>query len=277
MSSACASIPRETPQQPAARISQRLFYGIAALVFSVSAVLAIRCSTSMAMNELPLLGGWPGGWAVSPIWMPMCGQTWLDAATSFIAMWLTMMVAMMLPSLTPVLWRYCHCSAAPDVKSTVQSVLIVTAGYFCVWALLGAIAFPVGASLVSAAVHLPSLTRVVPFLDAIVVLVAGTIQFTSWKTALLAGCHAAPYQFSSHGRSDALRHGLQLGYRCCCCCAGLTATLFVAGVMNGWAMLWVTVAINAERLLYANKSVRQLIGVAMCGWGTFLLMRAAFT
>jgi hypothetical protein len=36
----------------------------------------------------------------------MPGQTWPGAAASFLGMWVVMMVAMMLPSLVPMLWRY---------------------------------------------------------------------------------------------------------------------------------------------------------------------------
>ncbi len=39
-------------------------------------------------------------------WMPMCGQAWLGAGASFLGMWVVMKVAMMLPSLLPMLWRY---------------------------------------------------------------------------------------------------------------------------------------------------------------------------
>ena len=39
-------------------------------------------------------------------WMRMPGQTWSAAAASFLGMWVVMMVAMMLPSLVPMLWRY---------------------------------------------------------------------------------------------------------------------------------------------------------------------------
>ena len=35
--------------------------------------------------------------------MPMSGHTWLGAAASFLGMWVVMMVAMMLPSLVPML------------------------------------------------------------------------------------------------------------------------------------------------------------------------------
>ena len=36
------------------------------------------------------------------MWMRMPGQTWIVSATSFLLMWLAMMVAMMLPSVFPM-------------------------------------------------------------------------------------------------------------------------------------------------------------------------------
>ena len=43
---------------------------------------------------------------MSMTWMRTPGQTWPGAAASFLGMWVVMMVAMMLPSLVPMLWRY---------------------------------------------------------------------------------------------------------------------------------------------------------------------------
>jgi predicted metal-binding membrane protein len=54
------------------------------------------------MRAMPM----PGGWTMSMVWMRMPGQTWPEAAVTFIGMWVVMMVAMMLPSLAPILWRY---------------------------------------------------------------------------------------------------------------------------------------------------------------------------
>jgi predicted metal-binding membrane protein len=54
------------------------------------------------MGEMPM----PGGWTMSMAWMRMPGQTWSGAAAAFVGMWVVMMVAMMLPSLVPMLWRY---------------------------------------------------------------------------------------------------------------------------------------------------------------------------
>src|SRR3546814_3749152 len=79
------------------------FFGVTALLFAASATLTIvGCASMASMGELPM----PGGWTLSMAWMPMCGRTWPDVATAFLGMWLAMMVATMLPSLLPLLWRY---------------------------------------------------------------------------------------------------------------------------------------------------------------------------
>src|SRR5258708_8693790 len=85
------------------RASQRAFFGVSALLFAASAVVTIVwCASMSAMGEMPM----PGGWTMSMAWMRMPGQTWPRAAASFLGMWVVMMVAMMLPSLSPMLWRY---------------------------------------------------------------------------------------------------------------------------------------------------------------------------
>ena len=48
----------------------------------------------------------PGGWTMSMAWMRTPGQTGSGAAASFLGMWVEMVVAMMLPSLVPMLWHY---------------------------------------------------------------------------------------------------------------------------------------------------------------------------
>src|SRR5215203_2089912 len=83
--------------------SERAFLGVSTLLFAVSATMTIGwCASMSAMGTMPM----PGGWAMSMPWMRMPGQTWPGAAASFLAMWAVMMVAMMLPSLVPVLRRY---------------------------------------------------------------------------------------------------------------------------------------------------------------------------
>ena len=85
------------------RVSHRAFFGVSALLFAASAVVTIVWGASMsAMGGMTM----PGGWTMSMAWMRMPGQTWFGAAASFLGMWIVMMVAMMLPSLVPMLGRY---------------------------------------------------------------------------------------------------------------------------------------------------------------------------
>src|SRR5713101_8480210 len=85
------------------RATQQAFLSVSALLFAASAAVTIVCCASMsAMGGMPM----PGGWTMSMAWMRMPGQTWPGAAASFLGMWVVMMVAMMLPSLVPLPWRY---------------------------------------------------------------------------------------------------------------------------------------------------------------------------
>src|ERR1700737_2055628 len=83
--------------------SQQAFFGASALLFAASAAgTIVWCASMSGMGEMPM----PGGWTMSMAWMRMPGQTWPGAAASFLGMWVVMTVAMMLPSLVPMLWHY---------------------------------------------------------------------------------------------------------------------------------------------------------------------------
>src|ERR671923_1497953 len=112
------------------RTSERAFFGVSALLFAASAaVTTVWCASMSAMGEMPM----PGGWTMSLAWMRMPGQTWPGAAALFLGMWLVMMMAMMLPSLVPMLQRYR--SVVGEIPSARLGWLtaIVGTGYFLVW------------------------------------------------------------------------------------------------------------------------------------------------
>jgi predicted metal-binding membrane protein len=101
--------------------------------------------------------------------MPMLGAPSLGAAASFVGMWVVMMVAMMLPSLTPTLWRYRKAGLG-------GLTALVSVAYFCVWTVFGIAAFPVSIAVARAA----------PIALGLVVLAAGVLQLTAWKAHHLA-------------------------------------------------------------------------------------------
>jgi predicted metal-binding membrane protein len=172
---------------------QAVFIAICALAFAASVAGAVYfCRSMSGRMEMP------GGWTMSMTWMRMPGQSWASAAAMFLLMWLTMMVAMMLPSLVPTLRRYRQAVGRTGETRLGRLTALVGAGYFFVWTVFGAIAFAVGATLASIEMRQPTLAYAVPVAAGIVVLVAGAIQFTTWKENCLACCRDA------HLRSCAL-------------------------------------------------------------------------
>lgn len=255
------------------RASQQAFFGVSALVFAASAAVTIVwCASMSAMGEMPM----PGGWTMSMAWMRMPGQTWLRAAASFVGMWVVMMVAMMLPSLAPMLWRYRQAVGRTGEPRLGRLTALVSVGYFFVWTAFGMAAFALGVALAAVEMQLPALARAVPIAVGVVVLIAGALQFTAWKAHHLACCRGVP----GHGRvlaadaGTAWRHGLRLGLHCSHCCAGLTAILLVIGVMDLRAMAVVTAAITVERLVPAGERIARAIGAVVLGAGLFLITRA---
>jgi predicted metal-binding membrane protein len=250
------------------------FLGISALLFAASAAMTIGWSASMSeMGEMPM----PGGWTMSMAWMRMPGQTWPGAAASFLGMWLVMMVAMMLPSLVPMLWRYRQAVERTGETRLAPLTALVGVGYFLVWTGFGMAAFPLGVALAAVEMQQPALARAVPIAVGVVVLIAGSIQLTAWKARHLARCREAPRRGSTlpHDAGAAWRHGLRLGFDCTHCCVGLMAILLVIGVMDLRAMAFVAAAITVERLAPAGERIARATGGVVLGAGLFLIARAA--
>jgi len=242
--------------------------GAGAALFAISAAVTIGWGASMAaMPGMPM----PGGWTMSMAWMRMPEQTWLGAATSFLGMWSVMMVAMMVPSLMPMLWRHRLALGDASGRRVAAQSLLVGAGYFLVWAAQGALIFPLGVAVAAAAMRWPLLARAVPLGVGAVVLGAGVLQVTPWKARHLACCRGQ-HPAGRAADASAFQHGLRLGLHCGACCAGLTAVLLVLGVMDLAVMAAVTVAVTAER--FAGARVARAIGAGIVAAGLFLLVRA---
>jgi len=256
------------------RTSHRAFGGVSALLFATSAALTVVwCKDMSAMRGMPM----PGGWTMSMVWMRMAGQTWPEAAASFIGMWVVMMVAMMLPSLAPMLWRYRQAVTSIGETRKAWLTVLVGVGYFFVWTLFGMAGYPLGITLAAVEMHQPVLARAAPIAVGVVVLIAGAIQFTSFKAHHLGCCREAP----GHNRTlptdagTAWRHGLRLGLHCSHCCAGLIAILLAIGIMDLRAIAVVAAAITVERLAPAGERAARATGLVAAGAGWFLIARAA--
>jgi predicted metal-binding membrane protein len=211
------------------------------------------------------------------MWMRMPGQTSVGAAASFVGMWVVMMAAMMLPSLLPMLRRYRQAVSKSSETRLGRLTALVSAGYFAVWAAIGVAVFPIGAVMAAIEMQRPALARAVPFAIGAVVLFAGALQFTAWKTHHLACCRESPGRDRrlSADAGTAWLHGVRLGLHCAYCSSGLMAILLVMGLMDLRVMACVTAAITIERLAPRGERAARAIGAVVVWGGIFLIARAA--
>jgi predicted metal-binding membrane protein len=261
-------------KQASRQASELTFLGVSALLFAASAAVTIVwCASMSAMGEMALCGGV----TMSMTWMRMPGQTWPGTVASFLGMWIVMMVAMMLPSLVPMLRRYREAVGRRGEGRLARLTVLVAAAYFFVWTVVGIAVFPLGVALAEAQMQLPALARAVPIAAGVAVLIAGALQFTAWKARQLACCREAPGpgRMLPADAGTAWRHGLRLGLHCSRCCGNLMAILLVVGLMDLRAMAVVTAAVTAERLAPAGERVARAIGAVVVGAGLLMVAQAA--
>jgi len=239
------------------------------LAGATAAVGTVAWQGSMA-GGMPM----PGGWSMSMAWMRMPGQSWPAAALAFAAMWTLMMVAMMLPSVAPVLWSAsvrARRSGGPGGRSPAAKV---AAGYFLVWALAGLAIYPLGVAVAVAEMRWEPVARAAPAATGLVLLLAGLLQLTRWKTRELVRCRPGSACALGAGQGGGLRAGARVGLHCCLCCSSLMAVQLALGVMDLGAMAAVALAITAERLAPRPARVARATGVALIGVGALLVARA---
>ena len=235
-----------------------VFLTLSGLLVMASAAGTIHWSRTMA-------GGMamPGGWTLSMVWTPMPGETWAGSAVRFVAMWLVMMVAMMLPPLLPILagFRRNRLAALSGLA------------YFSVWALFGALVYALGSSVARAGLEWPAVARLAPLATGAALLVAGAMQVSAWKARQLALCRAccAP---ASGDAAATLLHGVRFGMNCSLCCLGLMAVLLVGGMMKVAVVAAVAVAVSLERLGPRPALLARAIGAVVMAMGALVVVRA---
>jgi len=192
-------------------------------------------------------------------------------------MWAVMMVAMMVPSASPMILTFATINRKrlADETPLIRTGLFLV-GYLLVWAGYSLLAALGQWGLHAAALITPAMV-VTPWLGGILLVAAGVYQFTSLKDVCLSRCQS-PFGFIltqwREGAAGALVMGLRHGAFCVGCCWVLMALLFVAGVMN---LLWVA-AIAAfvllEKVAPLGRVVSRLAGAILILWGAWLLARA---
>ena len=237
-----------------------LFLTLSALLFVASAAGTILWSRAMAEGM-----AMPGGWSLSMAWMPMPGETRLAAAAGFLAMWVAMMGAMMIPSLVPTLARDRPAFESPGPA-------LAGAGYFAVWSVVGAGVYVVGTALVATELRRPALAPAIPFSRGVLLVAAGWVQLTPWKARHLACCREGRPGAARPGA--AWRRGISLGVDCVLCCVPFMTLLVVTGMMNLAMIALTALAITVERVAREPALVVRLAGLLVIGAGALEIVRA---
>ena len=206
-------------------------------------------------------------------------QPWSGAEFVFMfLMWAVMMVAMMLPSATPMVLRYAWIGRAAAFDAEPFGLTgWFAAGYLLVWFGFAFAATDAQWALERAALLTPmaSTSNVV---GGILLIVAGLYQWSRFKDICLAHCQDTPLFLQSHGGFrrtilGALKLGVWHGAYCVGCCWALMSLLFVSGVMNVLWMAAIAMLVLVEKTVGGHLVSRAVgIGLIVGGWLLMLPM-----
>jgi predicted metal-binding membrane protein len=196
-------------------------------------------------------------------------------------MWVVMMVAMMLPSVTPTVLMFSRMRRANEAQSAVLShTSWFVLGYLAAWT-----AFSLAVTILQWGLHntgllSPLMASTNAYFGAVLLLVAGAFQLTSLKHACLSRCRSPLGFIMTHWREGA-RGAFVMGWRhgvfCVGCCWALMVLLFVTGVMN---LLWIaliSVFVLLEKVLPAGALVARASGTLLIMAGLWMFFLASIT
>jgi predicted metal-binding membrane protein len=176
--------------------------------------------------------------------MDMGVATRLGSFVSFIAVWVVMMAAMMLPGAAPAVL------SRTQASGRVRAVPLFIGSYLAVWALVGAAVYalyrPHGSMAAGA-----------------VTVAVGVYELTPLKRHFRRRCR------------DSGRSGFGFGLCCVGSSIGLMVMLVALGVMSVTWMSVIAVLVLAQKLLPAKAAVDMPLALAIIGLGIWIVLAPA--
>jgi predicted metal-binding membrane protein len=189
----------------------------------------------------------------------------------FLGVWIVMMAAMMLPSVSPTVALY---SQMTKGRSPLRP-LIFTSGYLLVWAGAGVFAFALADAGGRVSGDVLSWDRAGRWLAGGILVLAAVYELTPLKNVCLGKCRS-PLGFLLGSWRDGVRGALTMGTRqgawCLGCCWALMASLFALGVMSIAWMAFVAGLIAAEKILPWGRAVTYGTAAILLGLGVLLIV-----
>ena len=173
--------------------------------------------------------------------MDMGSATQLGSFGFFIAVWVAMMAAMMLPGAAPAVLRRAQASGG------VRAVPLFIGSYLAIWALVGAAVY--------------ALYRPHGYVAAgAITVAAGVYEFTPIKRHFRRRCR------------ENVRSGLGFGLCCAGSSIGLMAMLVALGVMSVTWMSVIAILVLAQKLLPLKAAVDVPLALAITGLGIWIIL-----
>jgi predicted metal-binding membrane protein len=172
--------------------------------------------------------------------MDMGAATELGSLAFFVALWVSMMTAMMLPGATTAVLRHAHASGR------VRSVPLFVGSYLAVWTLVGLVVY---------ALYRPHGS----FAAGVVTIAAGVYEFTPLKQHCRRRCR------------ESVSSGFQFGRYCVGSSIGLMLMLVALGVMSVTWMSVITVLVLAQKLLPLKAAIDLPLALAIVGLGILIV------
>jgi predicted metal-binding membrane protein len=173
--------------------------------------------------------------------MDMGAATELGSLSFFVAVWVAMMAAMMLPGAVPAVSR------AVRASGSVLSAPLFAVSYLVVWTLIGLAVF---------AVYRPHGTD----LAGALTIAAGLYELTPLKRSCRLRCQAT------------VRSGLEFGIYCVGSSVGLMAMLVAVGVMSITWTVVIAALVLVQKLLPPRTFVDVPVALAIVGLGLAIVI-----
>jgi predicted metal-binding membrane protein len=196
---------------------------------------------------------------------PASGTT-LGRGLIFLAAWLLMSAAMMLPSAMPLLAALARVARGHDARH--QLPALAALAYLAVWGSVG-----VAAWMTSAAAErylLPwASARLVAAIAGAALVLAGAYGLSPLAGACLRACRrpfgflARHWRGGSRARLQAARIGAAYGVSCVGCCVPMIGVMFVVGMANVAVVVAMGLVMAIMKSSAAGTRVAQLLSVAL--------------
>jgi predicted metal-binding membrane protein len=199
----------------------------------------------------------------------------LGGLTWYLGVWVTMMAAMMLPSVAPMVLIFSRVTRerARLGRAAFVPTWVFVAGYLATWTAYGLAAYGVFRLVKSLDPAFLSWDEQGPYVAGAAIAAAGLYQLTPLKEVCLRHCRTPlHYIFGGwrEGRLGALRMGTEHGAYCVGCCWGLMVVLFAVGVMSIFWMAVIAGIIFVEKILPHGLRLARVVAVALIVFGVWI-------